>query len=31
MTRGVELLVRASDAPAANDMLGVEGIEEEGS
>jgi len=31
MTRGVELLIRASDVPAANDMLGVEGIEEEGS
>jgi hypothetical protein len=31
MTRGVELLVRASDAQAANDMLGVEGVGDEGS
>ncbi|PYS44943.1 MAG: hypothetical protein DMG13_33080 [Acidobacteria bacterium] len=27
-SRGVELLVRANDADAANDILGVEGIEE---
>jgi len=27
-SRGVELLVRADDADAANDILGVEGIEE---
>jgi hypothetical protein len=27
-TRGAELIVRAEDAAAANDMLGSEGIEE---